>query len=65
MRPVIILVNPQLAENIGMVARAMKNCDIQELRLVNPKQSPTSDIALRASSGSDEILLNSKLKNQV
>lgn len=60
MRPVIILVNPQLAENIGMVARAMKNCDIQELRLVNPKQSPTSDIALRASSGSDEILLNSK-----
>ena len=61
MRPVIILVNPQLAENIGMVARAMKNCDIKELRLVNPKQDATSQIALRASSGSDEILLNSKV----
>ncbi|MBR5598478.1 MAG: RNA methyltransferase [Alphaproteobacteria bacterium] len=61
MKPVIILVKPQLAENIGMVARAMKNCTLTELRIVSPEQSPTDIIALRASSGSEEILTNSKI----
>ena len=61
MKPVIILIKPQLAENIGMTARAMKNCSLTELRIVNPEQSPTLDIALRASSGSDEILHNAKI----
>jgi tRNA/rRNA methyltransferase len=35
--PVIILVEPQLAENIGMVARAMANFGLHELRLVKPR----------------------------
>ena len=61
MKPVIILVKPQLAENVGMVARAMKNCAISELRLVAPKQSHTEQIALRASSNSEEVLLNAKV----
>ena len=61
MKPVVILVKPQLAENIGMVARAMKNCAISELRLVAPKQSHTDQIALRASSNSEEVLLNAKV----
>lgn len=61
MKPVIILIKPQLAENIGMTARAMKNCALTELRIVNPEQSPTLDIALRASSGADEILHNAKI----
>ncbi len=34
--PVIILVRPQLAENIGMAARAMLNCGLVHLRLVDP-----------------------------
>lgn len=59
--PVIILVKPQLAENIGMVARAMKNCNVKELRIVNPEQSPTDEHAVRASSKSEEILYNAKL----
>lgn len=59
--PVVILVKPQLAENIGMAARAMKNCALKELRIVLPEQSPTSDIALRASSNSEEVLLNAKI----
>ena len=59
--PVVILVKPQLAENIGMAARAMKNCALKELRIVQPEQSPTSDIALRASSNSEEVLLNAKI----
>lgn len=32
----IILQRPQLAENIGMVARAMANCGVVDLRLINP-----------------------------
>ena len=59
--PIIILVKPQLAENIGMVARAMKNCCVKELRVVSPEQSPTDEKALRASSKSEEILQNAKI----
>ena len=61
--PAVILVKPQLAENIGMAARAMKNCALKELRLVAPQQSPTSEQALRASSNSEDILLNAKIYN--
>ena len=60
-QPIIILVKPQLAENIGMVARAMKNCAIKELRVVAPEQSPTDEHALRASAKSEEILTNAKI----
>ena len=59
--PAVILVRPQLAENIGMAARAMKNCALKELRIVAPEQSPVSETALRASSNSEEILLNAKI----
>ncbi len=37
MTPVVILVAPQLGENIGMAARAMYNCGIESLRLVRPR----------------------------
>lgn len=60
-QPVVILVKPQLAENIGMAARAMKNCGLKELRVVAPHESPTAEIALRASSNSEEILQNAKI----
>lgn len=35
--PVIILVEPQMGENIGASARAMKNFGLSELRIVNPR----------------------------
>jgi tRNA C32,U32 (ribose-2'-O)-methylase TrmJ len=35
--PSIILVEPALPENVGMAARAMLNCGLHDLRLVNPK----------------------------
>ena len=54
--PIIILVRPQLAENIGMVARAMMNCTLSELRLVHPRENHLSDKAIAASSGAQEIL---------
>lgn len=59
--PCIILVEPQLAENIGMSARAMKNCGFHELRLVNPRENHLSDKAIAASSNSQEILQNAKV----
>ena len=59
--PCIILVEPQLAENIGMAARAMMNCRLHEMRLVNPRESHLSEKAVSASSGADSILKNAKV----
>lgn len=56
LRPVIILVCPQMAENIGMTARAMMNCALYDLRLVAPHEDCLSAKALSASSGADKIL---------
>ena len=52
----IVLVKPQLAENVGMVARAMHNCGLCDLRLVNPMQDFISPKAIAASAGGSEIL---------
>ena len=49
--PAVILVDPQLGENIGMVARAMLNCGLTELRLVRPRDGWPSEKAEAAASG--------------
>lgn len=54
--PAVILVEPQLAENIGTAARAMMNTGLTDLRLVNPKQDWLSEKAIGASSGAERIL---------
>jgi tRNA/rRNA methyltransferase len=54
--PAVILVRPQLAENIGTTARAMANCGLADLRLVAPRQDWLADKAIAASSGADGIL---------
>ena len=61
MKPVFILVRPQLAENVGTAARAMMNCAIPEMRLVDPDEDPLCSRAIAASSGADEILRNAKV----
>lgn len=63
--PVFVLVRPQMAENIGMAARAMMNCGIYDLRVVNPKQSPVDEKALAACSGADVILKNAKVYDSI
>lgn len=60
-QPVIILVEPQLAENVGMTARAMMNCGLYHLRLVNPREDHLSPKAVAASSGADKILRNAEI----
>jgi tRNA/rRNA methyltransferase len=64
--PVIILVEPQMAENIGMCARAMANFGLGELRLVKPRDGwPTGGGlpkgATQAASGATHILDNARL----
>lgn len=54
--PAVILVEPQLGENIGTAARAMMNTGLTDLRLVDPKQDWLSERAIAASSGADYIL---------
>ena len=49
--PIIVLVRPQLDENMGMVARAMMNCCLSKLRLVSPRDNHLSEKAISASSG--------------
>jgi len=64
--PALILVQPQLVENIGMAARAMGNCALDELRLVTPRDPWPLSEALRqrmmaASAGADAILEKAKV----
>jgi tRNA/rRNA methyltransferase len=54
--PVVILVEPQLGENIGMAARAMGNFALTRLRLVNPRDGWPNVAAQRAAAGADHIL---------
>jgi len=54
--PAIILVRPQLAENIGAAARAMANGGLFHLRLVAPRDGWPQEKAWRAASGADRIL---------
>ena len=54
--PVVILVRPQLADNIGAVARAMANGGLFHLRLVAPRDGWPQEKAWRNASGADRIL---------
>jgi tRNA/rRNA methyltransferase len=56
--PVIVLVEPQLGENIGMVARAMANFGLSELRIVNPRDGWPNDKARAAASKADHVIDN-------
>jgi tRNA/rRNA methyltransferase len=54
--PVVILVEPQLGENIGATARAMANFGLGQLRLVRPRQAWPNDKARIMAAGADRIL---------
>ncbi|MDN2568454.1 RNA methyltransferase [Aquibium sp. A9E412] len=54
--PAVILVEPQLGENIGMVARAMANFGLAELRLVAPRDGWPSERARAAASRADHVI---------
>lgn len=54
--PAIILKNPQLPENIGMVARTMVNFGLRNLRIVKPKVSWPNKKAFAASAGAFKLI---------
>jgi tRNA/rRNA methyltransferase len=59
--PIVILVEPQLGENIGMAARAMGNFALTRLRIVNPRDGWPNVAAQRAAAGADHILSRAEL----
>jgi tRNA/rRNA methyltransferase len=63
--PVVILVRPQLGENIGMAARAMLNCGLSSLRLVAPRDGWPNPKAERAASGADVVLDKARVFDSV
>lgn len=57
----IVLVAPQMGENIGAAARAMKNFALYDLRLVNPRDSWPNAQAQAMSVGAVDIINNAKI----
>ena len=52
--PVVILARPQMGENIGAAARAMKNCGLANLRLIAPRDGwPNPAARPMATAGTD------------
>lgn len=57
-QPAIVLVGPQLGENIGAAARAMLNCGLTELRLVAPRDGWPSERAQAMATGSSREIVD-------
>ena len=60
-----ILVRPQMGENIGSVARAIKNFNIKYLRIVNPRCHWPNQKALATSVGAKDVLRSTKVYNSI
>ena len=60
-----ILVRPQIGENIGSVARAIKNFNIQKLRLVSPRCNWPNQKASATSVGAKDILTSAKIYDSI
>jgi tRNA/rRNA methyltransferase len=59
--PIVVLVEPQLGENIGAAARAMGNFGLARLRLVRPRQAWPNAKARALAAGADRILEGAEL----
>src|SRR3954463_2516295 len=59
--PVIVLVRPQLGENIGKAARAMLNFGLTEMRLVAPRDGWPTPSAGPAAAGADAVLEHARV----
>ena len=65
LNPLLILVHPQLGENIGKAARAMLNFGLTELRLVAPRDGWPNPSAGPAASGADEVIAKAQIYDTV
>jgi tRNA/rRNA methyltransferase len=64
-KPVIVLVQTQMAVNIGMCARAMLNCGLDELRLVAPRDGWPNNDAIAPSTDAKRVLESAKVYSTV
>jgi len=64
-KPSVVLVRPQLPENIGMVSRAMNNFGFKELILVNPRKNWLNTKSINSAKKSEFILQNTKVYNSL
>jgi tRNA/rRNA methyltransferase len=58
--PSVILMEPQLADNVGMVARAMANFGLDDLRLIAPRDGWPNEKARIAASGANYVIDDAK-----
>ena len=63
--PIVVLVRPQLGENIGKAARAMLNFGLTEMRLVTPRDGWPNPSAGPAASGADIVLERAQVFDSV
>jgi tRNA/rRNA methyltransferase len=63
--PIVVLVEPQLGENIGAAARAMGNFGLKRLRLVKPRQGWPNPKATVMAAGADAVLESAQLFDTV
>ncbi|AIL65706.1 tRNA (cytidine/uridine-2'-O-)-methyltransferase TrmJ [Rickettsiales bacterium Ac37b] len=60
-KPIIILVNPQLGENIGAAARVMWNFGLEHLRIVNPRDEWPNEQALSVAVHASHVIQEAKI----
>lgn len=63
--PAVVLVNPQMGENIGAAARAMANFGLRELRIVDPRDAWPNRKAFTTSSGAHWILEEARVTDDL
>lgn len=61
MAPIVILIRPQMGENIGAVARAMSNFGLEELRIVAPRDGWPNQKANEMAAGAESIISGAKI----
>ena len=59
--PIVILMQPQIGENIGMAARAMLNCGLSEMRIVKPREKWPNPKALAAAKKAEIVIEKAKV----
>ena len=64
-QPAIVLVRPQLAQNIGKAARAMLNFGLTDMRLVTPRDGWPNPQAGPAASGADKVIEQARVFDSV
>ena len=64
-KPTIVLVRPQLPENIGLTVRAMHNCDLNKLIIVSPREKWPNQKAIDAAVNAKTIIKKAKIFNSI